>query len=393
MGISIRTVFLSALGLALLPLAALAQNVVKIGQIEAQTGPAAIYGWMGAMGVRLAVNEINAAGGFTVAGKQYKFELIQPDTQGNPQQGLLHAKKLLEQDQVKYLLGPSLTNVFRGVQEYVKDYNGKILWFAPATAAYLELGKPGFDQMLLRPVLWDTAPLGFGTTLIDLLKKKGVKKVAFLLQNDSGAQVLLDIYREPMKKAGIELQEHLFEPNTKDYSAVLSRIAAWKPDYLAPGYTDGVLFDIVQQATQLGLTKFWLVRGTLGPGLRNKDQLDEYIAYVPKYFEEAIKTEPKAAKFMDDWKRFFKTSDFPWDQAAQCYAACYDMPFMLVEAFKRAGSVDDVQKVRREMQNMVYKGLFTQSFDEKGSGIHSYSIVELRRGGKTIVHNVEPPAK
>ena len=256
----------------------------------------------------------------------------------------------------------------------------------------MELGKPGYE-FLLRPVLWDTAPLGFGTQLIDQLKKKNAKKVAFLLQNDSGAQVLLDIYREPLRRAGIEFQEHLFEPNTKDHSAVLARIAAWKPDYLAPGYTDGVLFDIIQQATQVGLTKFWLVRGTLGPGLRNKDQLDSYIAYVPKYFEEAIKTEPKAKKFMDDWMRAFKPTEFPWDQAAQCYAACYDLPFMLIEAFKRAGSVDDVAKVRTEMVNLTYKGLFTQSFDEKGGGIHSYSIVELQRGGKTLVTNIEPPSK
>ena len=44
--------------------AAQAQDVVKIGQIEAQTGPNAIYGYMGSQGVPMAVNEINKAGGF-----------------------------------------------------------------------------------------------------------------------------------------------------------------------------------------------------------------------------------------------------------------------------------------------------------------------------------------
>ncbi len=48
-----------------------------------------------------------------------------------------------------------------------------------------------------------------------------------------------------------------------------------------------MLYDIVQQATQLGLTRFWLVRGSLGPALKNKDYIDDYVAYIPKYFEEA----------------------------------------------------------------------------------------------------------
>jgi len=46
--------------------AAQSQEVVKIGQIEAQTGPNAIYGWMGSQGVPMAVDEINKAGGFKV---------------------------------------------------------------------------------------------------------------------------------------------------------------------------------------------------------------------------------------------------------------------------------------------------------------------------------------
>ena len=36
-----------------------AQTVVKIGQIEAQTGANAIYGWMSSQGAPIAVDEIN----------------------------------------------------------------------------------------------------------------------------------------------------------------------------------------------------------------------------------------------------------------------------------------------------------------------------------------------
>ena len=44
---------IAAAALAALPAAA--QDVVKIGQIEAQTGPLATYGWMGSQGAKLAI--------------------------------------------------------------------------------------------------------------------------------------------------------------------------------------------------------------------------------------------------------------------------------------------------------------------------------------------------
>ena len=67
-----------------LAVSASAQDVVKLGQIEAQTGALATYGWMSQQGTKLAVDEINRAGGFKVGSKTYKLELISPDTLGNP---------------------------------------------------------------------------------------------------------------------------------------------------------------------------------------------------------------------------------------------------------------------------------------------------------------------
>src|SRR5690349_17787580 len=83
---------------------ATAQEIVKLGEIEAQTGALNTYGWMSSQGVRMAVDEINKAGGFEVAGKKYKLQLVNPDTQGNPQQALIFLKQMLEQDHVKYVL-------------------------------------------------------------------------------------------------------------------------------------------------------------------------------------------------------------------------------------------------------------------------------------------------
>lgn len=369
-----------------------AQDAIKIGQIEAQTGPSSSLGFMATQGAKLAVHQINQAGGVEVGGKKYPIDLDSPDTQGSPQQGLIQLKKMLEQDHRKYIFGPTLSNVFNGVREYARGYDGKLLMFAPATAAHPELGKPGYG-FLLRPVVFDTAPEGFGTYMVEMLRSKGAKKVAILMQNDAFGRFAVDIYKDSFAKAGIEIQTHWFEASTKDYSAVLARIAAWKPDYLFPGYTDAALYDIVQQATQLGLTKFWLVRGSLGPAIRNKASIDEYIAYIPKYFEEAEKTDPKVAKFIKDYKDFFKVKDFPYDLAPVMNMASYDHVFMLAEAMKRAGSINDVAAVKKELLSMTYDGLWVQKFDSVGGGIHSYEIAEVRRGGAIKMTLVKPGSK
>ena len=87
--------------LALVAAPAVAQDVVKIGQIEAQTGANAIYGWMSSQGAALAVDEINKAGGFKVGSKTYKIQLIALDTRGEPKEATVQLKRLIEVDGAK----------------------------------------------------------------------------------------------------------------------------------------------------------------------------------------------------------------------------------------------------------------------------------------------------
>ena len=194
MKISVPAVkFSIALGIAAWAIAVSAQEVVKLGEIEAQTGALNTYGWMSSQGVRMAVDEINKAGGFTVAGKKYKLQLLNPDTQGNPQQALIELKKMLEQEHVKYVFGPFLTNVYKGIAPYAQGNNGKFLMIGGATAIHFDLGKPNNDY-LMRSWNWDAGASGFGSLMVQNLKSRGAKKVAMLMQNDAFGHVARDIY-------------------------------------------------------------------------------------------------------------------------------------------------------------------------------------------------------
>src|SRR5437868_11204961 len=369
---------------------AVAQDVVKIGQIEAQTGTLATYGWMGHQGANMAIEEINKAGGFKVGAKTYKLQLISPDTRANPQEALIQLKQLLDQEKVRYVFGPFLTNVFNGIEPYATQNDGKFLMMGGATAIHAMLGKPNHEY-LIRTWNWDAGQSGFGQLMVDYLKQQGAKKTAMLFQNDAFGKVAVDIYSPIFQKAGIELQIELFEPGTKDYSAPLAKLAAGKPDFLFPGYTDAVLYDIVRQATETGLFKrFFLVRGSMGPGLKNKDLIDDYIAYLPKYFEEAEKKEPKVKAFVAAYKQFYKTNEFPYDQAPLCSSSCYDHVYMLVEAMKKAGTVDDVAKVKQALLSENYRGLWNIRFDNTGEAVFDFDVLHMKKGGAITATRVSP---
>jgi branched-chain amino acid transport system substrate-binding protein len=378
-----------AMVIALAALPAVGQDVVKIGQIEAQTGPNAIYGYMSSQGLPIAVDQINKAGGFKVGDKTYKLELVASDTRGDPKEASIQLKRMLETDNIKFVFGPFLSNVFVTIEPYAKQFNGKFLLMGGATRIHEFLGTPDHD-FLIRTWNWDAGPKGFGNLMVDrMVKDTGAKKVAILMQNDQGGKVIADIYLPMFAAKGIETQIEFYEPGTKDFSSVLAKLAAGKPDILFPGYTDAPLYDIVRQSTEGNFfRRFFLVRGSLGPGLKNKDEIDDYFVYVPKYFEEAEKTDPKVAKFVADFKAFYKR-DFPYDQAPLCSSSCYDHVFMLVDAMKRAGSVDDVAKIRKELLSMTYDGLWKISYDEHAEEIINFDVVHMTKGGKISVTSVE----
>jgi len=380
----------TALGLSSALSAAHAQDVVKIGQIEAQTGANAIYGYMSSQGAPIAVDEINKAGGFKVGDKTYKLDLIALDTRGDPKEASIQLKRLLEQDKVKFVFGPFLSNVFVTIFPYAKQFNGKFLLMGGGTRIHDFVGQPG-NEFVIRTWNWDAGPAGFGGKMVDyLIKKANPKKVALLFQNDQGGHALGDIYEPIFKAKGIETVTEYFEPGTKDFSAVLAKLSAFKPDYLFPGYSDAALYDIVRQATEGNtIRKFFLVRGSLGPGMKNKDGIESYIVYVPKYFEEAEKKEPKVKAFIEAYKAFYKR-DFPYDQAPLCSSSCYDHVYMLVEAMKKAGTVDDVAKIREALLGMTYHGMWTIKFDEHAEQVFDFDIVELKKGGAIEVTHIEP---
>jgi branched-chain amino acid transport system substrate-binding protein len=72
--------------------------------------------------------------------------------------------------------------------------------------------------------------------------------------------------------------------------------------------------------------------------------------------------------FIDSYKAFHKR-DFPYNQAPLCSSSCYDHVYMLVEAMKKAGTVNDIGEIRAALLATTYNGLWTIKFDGNGEQI------------------------
>jgi branched-chain amino acid transport system substrate-binding protein len=70
--------------------------VIKVGHVAPLTGGIAHLGKDNENGARLAVDEINAAGGLKVGDKTVKLELVAEDDKADPKEGTLAAQKLVD---------------------------------------------------------------------------------------------------------------------------------------------------------------------------------------------------------------------------------------------------------------------------------------------------------
>jgi branched-chain amino acid transport system permease protein len=94
------------------------EGTVKVGIVSSVTGPLALLGRAGIEGARLAVAELNAAGG--VLG--HKVDLLVRDDTGKPDAGVREGREAIVDDEVALLLGPVSSAVLLPMSELAREH-------------------------------------------------------------------------------------------------------------------------------------------------------------------------------------------------------------------------------------------------------------------------------
>lgn len=100
---------------------------LDIGVSDALTGGAAVYGLPQSNAVKLAAEEINAAGGVEVGGDTYMLNVIAYDDKANPTEASNSVRKLLDRDGVKYILGFCCSGATGAVASFIENEDAVML--------------------------------------------------------------------------------------------------------------------------------------------------------------------------------------------------------------------------------------------------------------------------
>lgn len=217
---------------------------IPIGAAEALSGSAAQYGQSIRNGFQLAADEINAAGGV----KGDKISLLFEDEQGKKEQAIDVFKKLIFQDKVLMLFGPTLSNSAQAADPIAQA--AKVVVFGTSNTAE---GITSIGDYVFRDSVTEADVLP--ETLRIAAKNTGLKKVAVLYGNDDVfTKSGYDSFKKALETLKIPVTTtETFAKGDVDFKAQLTKIKASNPDAIVLSALIAEGAPIMVQARQLGI--------------------------------------------------------------------------------------------------------------------------------------------
>ncbi len=198
-------------------------GTLTIGNLLPQTGDLAFLGPPEFAGVKLAVEEINAAGG--VLGNDVAN--IDADSgDGTPDIAGAEVDKLFNQD-VDAIIGAAASGVSVSVID--KITGAGVVHFSPANTA------AGFDTYDDNGLYFRTAPSDRlqGQVLANLAAEDGFSNVAIMARQDFYGEGLAEQVQTTLQERGVNVADFvLYSADAQNYTAEVNQIAAAKPDAL-----------------------------------------------------------------------------------------------------------------------------------------------------------------
>jgi branched-chain amino acid transport system substrate-binding protein len=337
-----------ALGAVILALgtgAAFAADPIKIGLSGPFTGGSSSMGVSMRDGVRMAVDEINKAGG--VLGRQ--LALVERDDEAKNERGVQIAQELINKEKVVATLGYINTGVALASQRFYQDAKIPVM----NNVATGSLVTHQFDDQPANYIFRNAAHDSIQAPMIveEAITRRGFKKVAILADSSNYGQ----LGREDLEKAlalkgvkavavekfnvkDVDMTPQLLKAKEAGAEAVLTYGIGPELAQIANGMTKlGWKVPMVGSWT-LSMANFIDNAGPGGEGAR-----------MPQTFIQEPTT-PKRQSFIINYLKTFNPKNARIDSPVSA-AQGYDSVYLLAAAITQAGSTDGV-KIREALENL-----------------------------------------
>jgi branched-chain amino acid transport system substrate-binding protein len=360
-----RIAALCALAVGVLVCAgARAQDTVKIGVVAAESGSFVSAGNTIPAAVKLAVKEINDAGGFVVAGKTYKLEPTYRDDRTDVNTAIAAARELVNDVGVKAIWGTETHDFSIAMTKITGP--AKVLQFTGNSSLGCclnpETTKPGGPLHYT----FQTEPQEFqrsGSTargvlaLLTPLLPHPPKISTVFVGDDATGQYLSSHYVLALKALGQQTELVKYPPDTKDFTPLLTRAKAANPDIVHFWYNGDSTLIAYPQAVQLGVAPGYFLFGT-DPGVWQarglKSSAPITLSCVPVCWGA-----PPSDAVKDYFERYFAAGAAKGVQSSVSLLY-YDYVHWFVKAMQQAGTVDDPDKIVAALETMDYQGVVSK---------------------------------
>ncbi len=308
---------------------ALAQEgPIKIGLLAPLTGVVASGGREMVEGTQFFFDSI----GNQVAGR--KIELIIEDDASNPDTALQKARRLVEQNNVHWLIGNLLANTGLAVANYVKGTGTP--YFIPIIAAD-DLTQRDRIKNVVRVAGYSAS--AFTHPLGDWALKQGYKKIATVSQDYTFGHEQCGGLAQVFTEGGGEIVQQFWHPlNTADFSPYLGQLANMKVDAVFAMETGADATRFIQQYASFGLKGKIPLLGAMNATDQSVIRTlgDECEGIVsPAHFAEGSDN-PVTKKFVEEYTAKYK-------KTPSLYGfSMYSGAMWVTEAMKKmGGKIDD----------------------------------------------------
>ena len=356
--------------------------VIKLGAAVSLSGKYSSNGVYTQNGYDLAVKKINARGGVKVGDKHYKLEVVYYDDESTPARGAQLAERLIQQDGIKYLLGPYSSGLVEAMAPVTEKYGVPMV---EANGAAISLFRKGYKYLFAVLSTTDQYLKGAVTIAAHQAADPSKVRIAMAFENDPFSQDVRDGVLEDAKKYGMKIVvDDKLPPELSDMSATLTKVKLLKPDILiVSGHDKGAATAIRQIADQRVNVRMLAMTHC------DSAQIAEKFGKAAEYTLCASQWAPSLS-YSDDL--FGKASDY-----ATLYESTYHEPTpyqaaessaaveVYADAFTRAGSLDP-KAVRDALASTNLATFYGPiKFDETGKNVDKPTILYQVQDGKYVV--------
>ena len=237
--------------LAVAALAAAAPKEVKVGLIYGLTGAASPVGPVQLDGSKLAIDEINAAGGLDWGGKKVPVKYVVKDDETKLDVAIRRFRELVDEDKVDVVVGQTFAPISAALNKEVKQHP---IGYFPVNVVAMKMFEKGELAPTTFAVNGCAYSIGYaGASYI--VNKLGLKKIVFFGPAYAFGQDQWRGAKDAFDKLGIKV-EYLESPvGTNDFTPYMTKIMEMNPQIVMLAHWGTDAINVLKQANETGLKK------------------------------------------------------------------------------------------------------------------------------------------